>query len=232
MSVSLSLSNDRYNPQAAMRSMPNFTQAIAAYSSDATWNIDTNRLPAALKSYRQKCRAFAQRYIQPHALSLDTQKDKTVQEAILAAAGKQGLLSDMLPWPLGSASIATMLEPLHWVQSIKMEEFCAACGGLGLMLGAHGLGMAPLVLSGDMRALVKFVLPMNRENSAGKMHVAAFAITEPGAGSDVEETEGARTYTPGTTAKKVSGGWLLNGHKVFISGGDIARSITVFAAIE
>jgi butyryl-CoA dehydrogenase len=60
----------------------------------------------------------------------------------------------------------------------------------------------------------------------------AFAITEPGAGSDAQDGRGASLYRPTTTAKKVEGGWLLNGTKIFISGGDIAQSVSVFAALE
>jgi len=60
----------------------------------------------------------------------------------------------------------------------------------------------------------------------------AFAITVPSGGSDVEDTEGGARYKPLTTAKRVSGGWLLNGRKVFISDGDIAHAVTVFTAIE
>ncbi|MBV6494036.1 MAG: Acyl-CoA dehydrogenase [Turneriella sp.] len=212
--------------------MPQLTRFIAEYESAPQWEIDTKALPTALQAYRRKCRAFADKYIRPYALALDAQKDKTAEEEILVRAGKEGFLSDMLPWPLGSQPASVALEPLHWVQSLKMEEFCAACGGIGLLLGAHGLGMAPFILSGDLRMVFKYVLPINRENSAGVPHIAAFAITEPAAGSDVEETEGARVYTPGTTAKRTSGGWILNGRKVFISGGDIARTVTVFAAIE
>ena len=48
----------------------------------------------------------------------------------------------------------------------------------------------------------------------------------------MEEGLGASLCQPGAIAKRVNGGWSLNGRKIFISGGDIASSITVFAALE
>jgi len=59
----------------------------------------------------------------------------------------------------------------------------------------------------------------------------AFAITEPGAGSDVEDTEGALKARVVTRAKKVEGGYVVSGRKVFISDGGIADYITLFACL-
>jgi alkylation response protein AidB-like acyl-CoA dehydrogenase len=62
--------------------------------------------------------------------------------------------------------------------------------------------------------------------------VVAFAITEPGADSDAEDGHGAALYSPGVVARPTAGGWLLNGRKCYISGGDLAKSATVFAALQ
>jgi alkylation response protein AidB-like acyl-CoA dehydrogenase len=60
----------------------------------------------------------------------------------------------------------------------------------------------------------------------------AFAITEPGAGSDVEETEGGTQARLVTTARQVDGGFVLNGRKCFISDGAIADKVTLFAKLQ
>lgn len=52
-------------------------------------------------------------------------------------------------------------------------------------------------------------------------HVAALAMTEPGAGSDAASIK--------TSAKKVEGGYVLNGHKIFITNAQIADCFTVIA---
>ncbi|RMD92178.1 MAG: acyl-CoA dehydrogenase [Calditrichaeota bacterium] len=151
---------------------------------------------------------------------------------ILREAGRAGYLSDLLPFPLGTANPRVMLKSLIWQHSIKLEELCAVCGGAGLLIGANALGAMPILLSGKLSQVARFLLPAFARSKRGRPSVFAFAITEPAGGSDVEDSHGASHYRPGTVARRVSGGWQLNGRKVFISGGDIADAVTVFAALE
>jgi acyl-CoA dehydrogenase len=79
----------------------------------------------------------------------------------------------------------------------------------------QGLGMGPVSLFGTPAQ--KAWLERTR---AGKA-IAAFALTEPGSGSDVAATA--------TTATKVQGGWLIEGEKTWISNGGIADVYVLFA---
>jgi alkylation response protein AidB-like acyl-CoA dehydrogenase len=101
-----------------------------------------------------------------------------------------------------------------------------------LLLSAHMLGQVPLLLSADPLLIGRRLIPGVRRNLTGDPYLFAFAITEPDAGSDVEEGHGAALGHPGVVARRVTGGWLLNGRKVFISGGDIAQGFTLFAALD
>jgi butyryl-CoA dehydrogenase len=101
-----------------------------------------------------------------------------------------------------------------------------------LLIGVHTLGVAPLLLSGDLGAIRRHVLPAFRAGLAGDPQLFAFAITEPASGSDVEEGHGASTASPGTVARAVEGGFRLRGRKCYISGGDVAREVVVFASLE
>jgi alkylation response protein AidB-like acyl-CoA dehydrogenase len=92
--------------------------------------------------------------------------------------------------------------------------------------------VAPLFLSGHMPTWTRHFLPLFARLARGKPLTVAFAITEPGAGSDVEETEGGAAARLCTTARKTEGGYLLNGTKVFISDGAIADWVTVFARLK
>src|SRR5579872_4051613 len=83
----------------------------------------------------------------------------------------------------------------------------------------QGLGTATVALAGTP-ALRARVLPAAR---AGKT-IAAFALSEPGAGSDVAAIA--------TTAARVPGGWRLDGEKTWISNGGIASHYVVFARSE
>ena len=79
----------------------------------------------------------------------------------------------------------------------------------------QGLGMGPVSLFGtpDQRAWL--------ERTRAGTAISAFALTEPGSGSDVAATA--------TTATRVQGGWLIEGEKSWISNGGIADVYIVFA---
>src|ERR671915_1538110 len=83
----------------------------------------------------------------------------------------------------------------------------------------QGLGSGPIVLAGS-DSLKKHYLPRAASGDA----IAAFALSEPDAGSDVQ----AMT----TTARKKGDGWVLEGTKTWISNGGIADFYVVFAKTE
>ena len=81
------------------------------------------------------------------------------------------------------------------------------CGGVGAGLGAHtGIATPPVWNFGTDEQHERFLRPA----IAGE-RIAALGITEPGAGSDVASIR--------TAAKKVAGGWVVNGSKTFITNG-------------
>ncbi|GIK76771.1 MAG: acyl-CoA dehydrogenase [Actinomycetes bacterium] len=93
--------------------------------------------------------------------------------------------------------------------AVWAEELAAAgaCGGVGAGLGAHtGIATPPIFSFGTAEQHERFLRPA----IAGE-RIAALGITEPGAGSDVASIR--------TTAKRVDGGWLVNGSKTFITNG-------------
>ena len=79
----------------------------------------------------------------------------------------------------------------------------------------QGLGMGPVSLFGTPAQ--KAWLERTRAGTA----ISAFALTEPGSGSDVAATA--------TTATRVQGGWLIEGEKTWISNGGIADVYVLFA---
>lgn len=224
------------SPWTALRRVP-LLRAVSAYAPRDPWEVDTDRLPAPLAALRRRVRAFAAREIAPLAAYIDVEQagahaSTPALRSVLTRAARAGLLTDLLPAPLGSAPWRQYAHSLAWQQAIRAEELARADGGLMLLVSAHNLGLCPLLLSGDLRILREVVLPAFRSTAAGDPQVFAFAITEPAAGSDAEDGHGALAQKAGVTARRTTGGWLLNGRKVFISGGDIARHVAVFAALE
>jgi len=226
------------SPRRLFDSLPAAIRPLVAPKQATLWEQDTATLPAPLARARRKYRAFAERELRHRSLAVDAAAHLPAGQVhpelseLLRVAGREGMLTDLLPRPLGSASLGSFRYPLVWAQALRTEELARVCAGQMLLLSAPSLGVAPVVFSGDFRAVRRFVLPAYRQTLAGDPHIFAYAITEPGAGSDVEEGLGASLCQPGAIAKRVNGGWSLNGRKIFISGGDIASSITVFAALE
>ena len=100
--------------------------------------------------------------------------------------------------------------------AIVTEELCKVDAGISLAFGATGLGMYPILLSGNEVQKQKY-LP---EIAAGEK-LAAFALTEANAGSDAAGIE--------TTAVKDGDYYILNGTKQWITNGGEADIYTVFA---
>jgi len=221
------------SPRQAYRVFPPLTQATVCYEPCSIWDQDTAALPPPLAELRRQTRQFAQQELRPRALAGDLQPhDPATSGAVVRRAAESGVLLSHLPPPLGSGALSLADHPLAWAAAVKVEELCAACGGWGLVLSAHALGMMPLLLSGDKKVWKRFLIPARQRTIAGTPHLFAFAITEPGAGSDVEHGHGAALARPETVARRAAGGWVLNGRKQYISGGDIADAVTVFAALE
>lgn len=224
------------SPFSAFKRAPLLRQ-ISAYSALDTWEVDTRRLPWALARLRRRVHSFAQKECLPLAAKTDQQQRKHHHlsqdlQHLLQCAGRAGLLTDLLPAPFGSAPPLQFQHSLTLQQAIRVEELARADGGLMLLLSAHSLGLCPLLLSGDIALMRRVVLPALRATEAGEPHIFAFAITEPAAGSDAEEGHGASHQKAGVKAHRVAGGWQLTGRKIFISGGDVARYVSVFAALE
>jgi alkylation response protein AidB-like acyl-CoA dehydrogenase len=102
---------------------------------------------------------------------------------------------------------------------IVTEELCRVCAGISLSLGASGLGLYPILLSGSEEQKQKY-LPAIAE---GKK-LAAFALTEANAGSDAGAIE--------TTATLDGDHYILNGTKQWITNGGEADIYTVFAMTD
>ena len=83
----------------------------------------------------------------------------------------------------------------------------------------QGLGSGPIALAGSTEQKARYLAPAARGEK-----IAAFALSEPDAGSDVQALA--------TTAKRDGKGWVLNGTKTWISNGGIADFYVVFAKAD
>jgi alkylation response protein AidB-like acyl-CoA dehydrogenase len=102
---------------------------------------------------------------------------------------------------------------------LVVEELSRVCSGVAVSYAASALGCFTLMEYGTEEQQQKY-LP----DIANGKKLAAFAITEPTAGSDASNIK--------TTAEKVEGGYLLNGTKQFITNGGEAEIYTVIALTD
>ncbi len=103
---------------------------------------------------------------------------------------------------------------------LVFEELAAVDSSLATVFGAHtGIGLMPIYLFGNDEQRERYVRPIGE----GK-HVAAFALTEPTAGSDAAHIK--------TTAVKEGGDYVINGTKIWCSNGNFADTLVVFAVTD
>lgn len=102
---------------------------------------------------------------------------------------------------------------------LATEEFSRACGGIAVCYAASALGTLPIVLFGNDEQKKKYLPDLAKGTK-----VAAFAITEPEAGSDASAIK--------TTAKKNGDHYILNGLKHFITNGGDAQTYVVIAMTD
>jgi alkylation response protein AidB-like acyl-CoA dehydrogenase len=217
---------------SAERRLLPFARILRDQRPRGLWELDTSTLPRPLQRYRRELRAFAERELAPRRLRADVDPDGWDKMDLLRTAARAGVLTGWMPRPIGTGGAWTLRHPLLLVAALRIEELCAVCGGLGLLLGANELGLLPLLIGGDLTAAARFLVPAVRKTKRGEPSLFAFAITEPDAGSDVQDTQGATSARIVTRAKRVPGGWSLRGRKCFISNGDVADQVTVMAALE
>ena len=103
--------------------------------------------------------------------------------------------------------------------ALVVEELSRECGGISLAYAASGLGTIPIILFGSEEQKQKYLPKL----AAGEM-LAAFALTEAGAGSDAAGVK--------TTAVADGDDYILNGTKQWITNGGDAEIYTVVALTD
>ncbi|XP_058793197.1 medium-chain specific acyl-CoA dehydrogenase, mitochondrial [Phymastichus coffea] len=163
----------------------------------------------------------------------DTQKEflelsqKFTKEEIIPVAAHYDRTGEY-PWPVIKKAWSLGLLNHHIPQSLGGLEFgifdgCVVsealaygCTGIKTALEGSGLGQTPVILAGNKEQQKKYLGRLLEEPL-----VAAYCVTEPGAGSDVAGVK--------TKAVKKGNEWILNGTKMWITNGGVANWYFVLA---
>lgn len=164
------------------------------------------------KSLQKMVRDFALKEIAPQAAEYDrTEKFPWRNIEKMAELGIMGL---PIPEKFGGVELDTVSYML------TIEEISKACAATGAILAVHvSAGIMPILLFGTEEQKHKYIPSL-----ASGEKIAAFALTEPGAGSDAALVS--------TKAVRTGDAYVLNGTKCFITNGGAAETYTVFASID
>ena len=105
---------------------------------------------------------------------------------------------------------------------LNNSEVASACAGIMNVIGVHYLAVTGLTASGNTRLAKKILREVVAGERSGKPCTLALATTEPGAGTDVEEVDLVDKGKVTCQARRVEGGYIVNGTKVFISMGHVS----------
>ncbi|MBI9077281.1 MAG: acyl-CoA/acyl-ACP dehydrogenase [Desulfatibacillum sp.] len=189
-----------------------------------------HQTPAALiretREVVDLARKFNREVVRPYALELDRKLHEDpdfLPWEFVKKANEWGFYTMWLPRLFGGKGYF-----MHSMSAF-IEEVSSACLSMGNLIGVHYLGMATLAATWNAPLLLKIFRDVAAGEKAGDPRIISLAITEPGAGTDVEEPDLIDKGNITCHAQKVDGGYVVNGTKVFISNGHVSKWHVVIA---
>jgi alkylation response protein AidB-like acyl-CoA dehydrogenase len=162
----------------------------------------------------QMCNEFLDKDVLPHLIEIDQQKEG-LMPSLLDKAGELGLLGAAFPEKYGGLG-------KDFVTSTLVNECLGGGHSFAVAMAAHnGIGSLPILYFGTEEQKQKYIPKL----ATGEMK-GAYALTEPGSGSDAL---GARTTATLSADGKT---YAINGQKIWITNAGFADVFTVFAKID
>lgn len=168
--------------------------------------------PPSTEVWRERARTYAQERVRPSAESID--RDDSLPDAVVHGLRAPGFFGLGVPIERGGSGGDTR------AVAAVLEELSAASAAVGVLLSVHlSVCTHPILQHGSDAQQERFVRPL----AAGRW-LGAFALTEPGVGSDAAHLT--------TRYARSRGGFVLNGSKMFITNGARADVVLAFASRE
>lgn len=162
----------------------------------------------------QMCEEFLDKEVIPHLIEIDQQKDN-IMPHLLDKAGALGLLGAAFPEDLGGLG-------KDFVTATLVNECLGGGHSFAVAMAAHnGIGSLPILYFGTHEQKSKYIPKL----ATGEMK-GAYALTEPGSGSDALAAK--TTATPTADGS----GYAINGQKIWITNAGFADVFTVFAKVD
>ncbi len=165
------------------------------------------------RAIRDLAREFAENEIAPFAAEWDETREFPAH--VYKKLGEAGLMGLPFPEKYGGADADAIS------LALAIEEISKADGSIGLTYAAHiGLGATPIALFGSEKQKEDWLTPLAKGEGLGSL-----ALTEPSGGSDL-------AGSVRTTARLDGDEWVLNGSKLYVTSGKVARSIVVLCRTD
>ena len=169
----------------------------------------TAELPESHRALQATLRAFCEERVKAQARGWD--HAERLHIATVQALGELGVLGMQIPEEYGGSGLDTL------AVAVAVEEIARFDGSLALTVASHnGLGTSHLRLFGNLEQRRRYLPRL-----ATGEYLGAWALTEPGSGSDAAAMK--------TTAVKRGESWVLNGSKMFITQGTVGQVFIVLA---
>ena len=165
-----------------------------------------------LEMLRESAAEYAERYLAPHAARLDA--EEAFPTEAIQAAGEFGFLGLVTPEEYGGAGLGN----LH--AAIMLEEINAVDASVGVTISVHLSLVTSTIVKYGSDAQKSQWLP---KLATGEL-LGAYCLTEPEVGSDAASIR--------CSAKQVDGGWKLKGTKAWITTGEQADILLVYAVTD
>ncbi|MEM0373743.1 MAG: acyl-CoA dehydrogenase family protein [Sulfolobaceae archaeon] len=178
---------------------------VLPFSTSEIYNI---RITENHELFRKAVREFMEREVAPYVEK--GEREGTIPQEVLEKAKELGLFGISVPQQYGGQGGDGLMT------AMAVEEMSRVWPSFAARVTVGGLFMTPILLFGTEEQKKKYVTPVAKGEK-----VAAFANTEPVAGSDVAGIQ--------SVAKKVNGKYILTGRKIFITNGGIADYYVVTA---
>ncbi|MEK7285692.1 MAG: acyl-CoA dehydrogenase family protein [Nitrospirota bacterium] len=163
---------------------------------------------------RDMVRKFAQNEVKPLARQIDKEQNVDLVKSLLKKGSELGLTGILFPEAYGGSGMGEI------GYCILLEELSYACASTTVSYGAHmGLAGMSILIGGTEAQKQKYLTALVAGTKIG-----AYALTEPGAGSDAANLQ--------LSAREDGDFYILNGTKLWITNGDIADIIIVYASTD
>lgn len=181
--------------------------------------------PAYIKTAEQAqvvARRFAREEMLPAALETDrrcSENPRYFDWDLWKKANRLRLTIAPIPRQLGG---------LGWhalANAVMVEELASVCLATASNIAFNTFGLLGAMVESRTGIIMRIIRQMVEAQKKETPLFWSWAITEPSAGTDMEEGEAMSAMHPSTFAQKVKGGYVINGAKCFITNGSLAHFV-------